>query len=309
MITIPSRPKINRLIRYSFISTFIACQSFVAPYAAAGTIVKIQSNDELSTMMTDGSIARLEVSSSEYVVIDYQSRKLSMINLQQKQVMEMNMDAVAGGSASSAPRVRDNLRQSGAGPAIAGYSTNKYSYSVNGRSCGDIYASKDAYQVEGMKELLKAMRTMIAQQRAMLGGLAGMLDDCTLADMQMVERVENIGIPMRTVKNGRVESEVRSIETDVSIPADSFAIPASYKKVSVGQQLQQATQAMQQPSPPQAQSPAQSTAQTQSATQGVPPGMQDMMRQMQHSGQMTPEMMEQMRRAQQRMQRYQQPRY
>ena len=305
MIKIPSRPIIKRLIRHTFVSSFIACQVLVVQYAAAGTIVKIQSNDELATMMTDGNKARLDVSSSEYVVIDYQSRKVSMINPQEKQVMEMNMDALAGKSASSAPRVRDNLRQAGAGPAIAGYATNKYSYSVKGRFCGEIYASKDAYHAEGMKELLKAMRTMIDQQRAMLGGLAGMMDDCTLADMQMVERVENIGIPMRTVKNGRVESEVKSIQTDVSLPADSFAIPASYKKVSVDQQVQQATQAVQQPSHPQAQSPAQA----QSAAQGVPPGMQDMMRQMQQSGQMTPEMMEQMRRAQQMMQQYQQPRY
>ena len=162
---------------------------------------------------------------------------------------------------------------------------------MNGRSCGDIYASKDAYQVEGMKEVLKAMRTMIAQQRAMLGGLAGMLDDCTLADMQMVERVENIGIPMRTVRNGRIESEVKSIQTDATLPADAFVIPASYKKVSVEQQVQKASRAMQQ------------------APQQMPPGTQGMMRQMQQSGQMTPEMMEQMRRAQEMMRQYQQPRY
>ena len=305
MIKIPSRPIIKRLIRHFFISTFIACQVLAVQHAAAATIVKIQTNDELSTMMTDGERARLNVSSSEYVVIDYKTRKVSMINPQQKQVMEMNMDNLAGEGASSAPRVRDSLRSAGAGPAIAGYATHKYNYSVKGRSCGDIYASIDAYHAEGMKELLKAMRTMIDQQRSMLGGLAGLMDDCTLADMQMVDRVENIGIPMRTVKNGRVESEVKSIQTDASLPADTFAIPASYKKVSVEQQMQQATQALQQPSRPQAQSPAHA----QSTAQGVPPGMQDMMRQAQQSGQMTPEMMEQMRRAQQMMQQYQAPRY
>jgi len=283
----------TRSIRISGLFLLAASQTFTAQSVSAGTIVKVQNNNELTTMITDGKKARMDMSASEYVVIDYKGRKVSMVSPQEKQVMEMSMDTLAGKSASSdVPKVRDSLSRRGAGPAIAGYATQKYSYSVNGKSCGDIYASIDAYNAKGMKELLKAMRTMVDQQRSMLGGLAGMMDDCTLADMQMVERIENIGIPMRTVKNGRVESEVKSIQTDVSIPADSFAIPASYKKVSVEQQMQQARQAM----PP-------------SMQQGVPPGMQDMMRQMQQSGQMTPEMMEQMRRSQEMMQQYQQPRY
>jgi hypothetical protein len=283
----------TRSIRISGLFLLVASQFFTGQYALAGTIVKVQSKNELTTMITDGKKARMDMSASEYVVIDYKNRKLSMVNPQEKQVMEMSMDTLAGkNSSSGAPKVRDSLSRRGAGPAIAGYETHKYSYSVNGKSCGDIYASIDAYHAKGMKELLKAMRTMVDQQRSMLGGLAGMMDDCTLADMQMVDRIENIGIPMRTVKNGRVESEVKSIQTDVSIPADTFAIPASYKKVSVEQQMQQARQAM----PPAMQ-------------QGVPPDMQDMMRQMQQSGQMTPEMMEQMRRSQEIMQQYQQPRY
>jgi len=281
----------TRSSRVSGLLLLVASQAFAAQNVFAGTIVEVQSKNELTTMITDGKKARMNMSASEYVIIDYKNRKVSMVNPQEKQVMEMSMDTLAGKSASSAPRVRDNLRRAGAGPAIAGYATQKYNYSVNGKPCGDIYASVDAYQAKGMKELLKAMRTMVDQQRSMLGGLAGMMDDCTLADMQMVERVENIGVPMRTVKNGRIESEVKSIQTDVSLPADSFAIPASYKKVSMEQQMQEASRAMQQ------------------APQQVPPGMQDMMRQMQQSGQMTPEMMEQMRRSQEMMKQYQQPRY
>ena len=234
----------------------------------------------------------MNMSASEYLIIDYKNQKVSMVNPQEKQVMEMTMDALAGKSTSSGvPKVRDSISRGRAGPTVAGYETHQYSYSVNGKKCGDVYASIDAYNEKGMKELLKAMRTMVDQQRAMLGGFAGMMDDCSLADMQLIDRVSNIGIPMRTIKNGRVESEVKSIQTNVSVPADTFAIPASYKKVSMEEQMQEASKAMQQ------------------APQQMPPGMQDMMRQMQQSGQMTPEMMEQMRRSQEMMRQYQQPRY
>ena len=263
-----------RSIRICGLFLFTASQAFAAQHASAGTIVKVQNKNELTTMITDGKKARMNMSASEYVIIDYKNQKVSMVNPKEKQVMEMNMDTLAGKSASSVPKVRDNLSRGRVGPSIAGYDTHQYSYSVNGKSCGDVYASIDAYKEKGMKELLKAMRTMVDQQRAMLGGLAGMMDDCTLADMQMIDRVKTIGIPMRTVKNGRVETEVKSIQTGISVPADTFVIPASYKKVSVEQQMQQASQAMQQ------------------APQ-----------------QMTPEMMEQMRRAQEMMQQYQQPRY
>ncbi len=188
-------------------------------------------------------------------------------------------------------QVRTLIKKLGAGIEIAGYPTEKYAYSANGKSCGVIYGSKDVYQQDGIKELFEAMKIMMEKQRAVLGGLASMLDDCTLADMNISDHVMMIGVPMRTDRNGQIETEIKSIKSGVALPADSFVIPASYKVVSVDDQINSAKKDM---------------ANIQQQMQRYQPQMQQMMQQMQQSGQMTPEMQQQMRQAQEMMRQYQQ---
>ena len=63
---------------------------------------------------------------------------------------------------------------------------------------GVIYGSKDAYHAKGIKDLLGAMKIMMEKQLAELGGLAGLVDDCVLADMKISDHVNSVGVPMRT---------------------------------------------------------------------------------------------------------------
>jgi len=250
----------------------------------AGTIVEIQDENELTTVMTDGKQARMNVSATEYVIVDYKNNSVKFVSHPEKQVMLLDTDGMPSGN--SAPAVRTSIDKLGSGQVIAGYKTQKFSYTANGKSCGVIYGSKDAYQLKGIKELFAAMKTMVEKQRAIMGSFAGMIDACTQADMNVSDHVNTIGVPMRTEKNGRVRSEIKSIKVDVSLPADAFVIPASYKTVTMQE--------------------AMSGNMADGQMQQHQPQMQEMMRQMQQSGQMTPEMMEQMRQAQEMMRQYQQ---
>lgn len=248
----------------------------------AGTIIKIQSADSMATVLTDGKFARMNSSADEYVIVDYKKKTVKMVDPKMRQVMLLDAGKVSAGSAAS--QLRTSVKKLGAGMTVAGYPTQKYAYSANGRSCGFIYGSTEAYQKKGIKELLQAMNNMMEKQQAMLGGFAGMMDDCMLADMKISEHVNTIGVPMRTEKNGVVDSEVKSIKLNVELPADTFVIPSSYKTVTMEQQVREVKQQMQQ----------------------YQPQVQQMMQQMQQSGQMPPEMMQQMRRAQEMMKQYQQ---
>jgi len=131
----------------------------------------------------------------------------------------------------------------------------------------------------------------MAQQSAVLGGLAAMIDDCTLADMKLSDHVSTIGVPMRTEKNGRMDMQIKSIKTDVALPANTFVIPASYKTVTMQEQITAASNDM-------------AKAQQQIQRNDY----RNLQPQMQQSGQLTPEMMQQMRRTQQMMNQYQQQR-
>ena len=259
----------------------------------AGTVVEIQNQGELTRVITNGQQARINISASEYVIVNYNNHSVRVVDPQKRQVMLLNADVNAAGN--SFPRLRTSINNLGTGQVIAGYTTQKYSYSANGKTCGVIYGSKQAYQARGIKQLMSAMETMMAQQSAVLGGLAAMIDDCTLADMKLSDHVSTIGVPMRTEKNGRIDTQIKSIRTDVALPANTFVIPASYKTVTMQEQMNAASNNM---------AAAQQVQRNDNRNQQL--RMQQMMRQMQQSGQLTPEMMQQMRRTQEMMNQYQQ---
>ena len=279
---------------------FLLITLFLSSSVLAGTVIEIQNNNEDMSIMTDGQRVRMNMSGADYVIVDYKNKNVSVVDPQKQQVMQLNVDEVAKGN--SAPLVRTSVKRLSSGQMIAGYKTQKYSYTANGKSCGVIYGSADAYQVRDIKALLGAMKTMLEKQRAALGGFAAFVDDCTLADLQVVDHVNTIGMPMRTEKNGRVESEVKSINVDVALPANTFVIPANYRNVTMQDEMKAATKDIVN---------AQQQIQQRGyyGQQGQQPQVQQMARQMQQSGQMTPEMMEQMRRSQEMMRQYQQPRY
>lgn len=259
----------------------------------AGTIVEIQNNNELARIFTDGQRARMNMDGADYAIVDYNNHSIKLVDPQKQQVMLMNTEGLAADSTT--PVVNTSLKHLGPGQDIAGYKTQKFGYSANGQSCGVIYGSHQAYQSKGIKQLLDAMNIMMDKQRAALGGFARLIDACKLADMNIGSHVNTIGAPMRTEKNGRINTEIKSIKVDVVLPADIFVVPASYKTVSLQQPMQLLSNGKTGPSQ---QRPRKNTP--------PPPQMQDMMRQrQQQSGQLTPAMMEQMRRAQGMQRQYQ----
>lgn len=260
----------------------------VATASFAGTIIKIQNSNEIITVLTDGQKARMDMAGSEYVIVDYTTHQMKMVNPAKQEVMVVDADGLP--KTGSAPGINTELRRIGSGGKVAGYDTNKFEYFADGDSCGVVYGSKQAFEAEGIKDLLNAMKIMIERQRAMLGGLAGMMNACILADMKMSDHVDTLGVPMRTEKRGKLDMEIKSIELNANVKASTFVIPAAYRTVSMNEQLNgmgKQGHALQQQQQPQMQH------------------MMQQMQQMQQSGQLTPEMMEQMRRAQEMMKQYQ----
>jgi hypothetical protein len=237
----------------------------------AGTIVEIKNKDMTTTVLTDGKKARMNSGGDDYVIVDYANNSVKVVDTKKRQVMSLDIEDLP--KSGNPPKIHTAVKNLGSGPVIAGYKTQKFNYTVNGKSCGLIYGSKDVYQLEGIKKLLNAMNTIAERQQAIMGGFAGMIDDCTLADMEMIDHVATTGVPMRTVDKDKVDSEIQSIKLDVALPADTFTIPASYKTVTMKEEMQ---------------------------------GIEKDMTKMQQSGQMSPEMVEQMRQAQEMMKQYQQ---
>jgi len=158
----------------------------------AGTVVEIQNKNELTTAVTDGRKVRMNMSTSEYVVLDYSDHSVKIVDQQKQLVTFVNVTELTADS--NAKTVQASITPQGHGQVIAGYNTQKFSYSANGRRCGVLYGSQNAYQTEGVKEMLAAMKIMMEKQRAALGGFASLVDACTLADMQLIDFVNMVEI-------------------------------------------------------------------------------------------------------------------
>jgi hypothetical protein len=260
----------------------------------AGTIVTMKSGNSTSEIITDGKQAKMGMGDEGYIIVDYKTHSVKAVDPRKKRVMLLNANDMPKGG-GKAPKVNVQINNLGSGPTVAGYKTRKFSYKVNGKACGIIYGSKDVYKLNGIKELFDAMQTMMQRQQDMMGGYAAMIDVCTLGDLKLGEQVSTVGVPMRMEENGKVDNEIISIKLNVSLPANAFSIPASYKTVTMSDEINKAQKDM-----------ANVQQQMGQQMQQHQPQIQQMMQQMQQSGQMPPEVMEQLRKAQEQMRQYQQ---
>ncbi len=250
--------------------------------AATGTIVEIEDEDGVSTIMTDGDYARMNSIDSEYVIVNLKTNQVKFVSPDEEEVMMVDTDTMPGGS--EAPAIKVQLKKLGSGPKIAGYDTEKFSYSVKNKQCGVIYGSVDAAKAVGIKELLSAMTALTEKSRSMMGGFIGMMDDCEQAEMNLTDYVKTTGVPMRIEENGNLVSEIKSIKVSADLPKNAFVIPASYKTITMQDKISEVQKQM----------------------QPYQPQMENMIEQMKQSGQMSPEMIEKMRQAQEMMKQYQQ---
>jgi len=262
---------------------------FSSSISMAGTIIEIKNNNEIITVLTDGKQARVNTGDSDYVIVDFKNNNVKTVDRQKRQVQLFYIDNMS--TTGKAPKIQTSIKNLGAGSSIAGYKTQKFSYAVNGKTCGVIHSSKAAYQHKDVKAMFNAIKTVMQQQLAMLGGFASMVDACTLADIEISNYVATIGAPMRIEKKGSIDTEVKSIKFNVTLPADTFVIPVSYKTVAINgeaQKMQKGTAQM---------------------PRHVSQNQQPQMQQMKQPGQMPPGAMERIRRTQQQMRQYQQPGY
>lgn len=218
----------------------LLCCAMLQTGAQAGTVVEILNNNELTTVFAEGQRARINMAGADYVIVDYKNHSVKLVDPQKQQVMHMS---AAGQASNTTPLVNIALKPLGPGMAIAGYPTQKFGYSANGQPCGVVYGSQQAYQASGIQQLLAAMNAVMARQREALGGFARLVDACKLADMELSLHVGTLGAPMRTEKNGRTETQIKSIKLDVALPASAFVVPAEYKTMGMGQPVKQPSEA------------------------------------------------------------------
>lgn len=140
---------------------------------------------------------------------------------EQRAMMEQMMGK---GGAKRAPKV--SVTKKGSGGKIAGYSTVKYTVTVDGRPYKDIWLATSAPIMKDVEKYMKMMTEMSVKMDSCAGG-EGPGPESSKEYLSLTER----GWTMKEVnkQSGEVESEVRSL-TMKSIPASEFRVPSGYRK-------------------------------------------------------------------------------
>ena len=255
----------------------------------ADTVIVLFSDNAKVQFLSDGKHARINTrGKDEYMLVDFKSSSIYAVDPTKKQILNVS-ESLPGMGSGKAPAFNLNITPAGNGPVIAGYPTSKFRISAQGKDCGTIYGSQDALNGAGaIKDMFDTMKTMADNHRKSLGGFASAIPPCELARMELANHVNTIGAPLKTVgSDGRVETEVLSINHQANVEASNYVLPANYQRISIADKIEEATR----------------TNQEMDRIQQQMPDMQQMMRQMQETGQLPPEAIEQMKRYEEMMRR------
>ncbi len=253
---------------------------------SADTVIEFKYSDTKSQFLTNGNMARINSrGTDDYKIVNFKTSTIYSVTPEDKQITNLS-SSIPSISGVKPLSIRLDIKPAGPGPIIAGYDTNKYRLSANGEYCGALFASKEALRGSAIENMFGTLKTMADNHLESLGGFAAIIPTCQLARMQLVEKLQHIGAPMRVLNvEGNIDSEITSIIKNASVDPHNYSFPASYQKVSMDEKIEQVLS---------------SSAQTERKPKNKAE-LRHMMRELQRSGKMTPETREQMRRYREQM--------
>jgi len=232
-----------------------------------------------NTLSSNGQKVRIDFGHmSDYVIFDYASGMLYLVDFEDNEIMQANVKAGATGSPGEA--VKLTLNDLGSGKNIAGYPTRKYELIADGENCGHLYASSKLLENKDVRSIFEAGRSLQRFTRGMMGGFGSVLSACQRAGMQLADVAETSGAPLLVVDaTGKPVSEVKSIDTDKQLAVSYYELPSGLKIVDMDEKINQAMK------------------QTRQIIENMPDINQLMKEFQQSDGQITDDMQEKMKKA------------
>lgn len=264
---------------------FLQLFSLISFTLHAGTIVDIQNQKKQQTQfLSDGKMGRMNSAGDRtYMIVDYTDQSIKVVMPKRSEVLDLGGEMPSLGlGGTPTEKVALIVEAEGEGPEVAGYATQKFKLSVNGESCGVAFASKEAMEDTGMDQMFKTLQKVAEKTSQAMGALQPDISPCERAKTNTANHIETMGAPLRSLdEKGNVEVEVTRIQTDISLPPDTFVIPAEYKVVSAADKMRQVE------------------SQLRSGVEKMQknmPEMEKMLEEMERSGKMSPESMKNMKK-------------
>ena len=223
-----------------FGSIFIVLPVIFAAFGAqAATLVEMKDNTgQLQRFYIGEQMARWDTDDAGgYMLIEMNGTRIYNVDPRSKMISEINTAEFSGSTKKSTGPGK--LTSLGGGPKVAGYATEKYSLSADGTLCSEVYLSKEAFKVKGIRKMWDVMGDMAERATAMAERFASTPQDpCDQADETMMAKLVDLGMPMRSIdNNGVLESEIARINEGEETPPGFFDLPEDYKRMDMNAQM------------------------------------------------------------------------
>ncbi|MCI0654820.1 MAG: CDK5RAP3 family protein [Methylococcaceae bacterium] len=195
-----------------------------------------------SQFLSDGKMGRLNLAGGKtYIILDFAKQSMKGVLPEHKEVLDMGGGIPSSGLGGPAPeKSAMKVEPEGDGPEVAGYETQRYKLSVNGEFCGSVFASTEAMEDTGLDQMFRALQRVAERTVKSMPGVQSAMTPCQRGKTNTFDHIASIGAPLRSLDDkGEVDVEVTRIQTDFSLPPDTFAIPNDYKVVSVADKMKQ----------------------------------------------------------------------
>jgi hypothetical protein len=206
----------------------------------ADTVIEFKNQDTKSQFLTDGKMARINTrGTDDYFLVNFGENTIYSVTAETKQVNNISA-SVPSLSGLQPPSISLKLKPLGKGPDIAGYPTTRYRLAANGEYCGSIYASREALKGTAVESMFDAIKTMSDNHRQSLGGFAALIPVCQMAQIELANKLKEIGAPMRMQdKDGQIDSEITRILKNATVEEHYYAFPEKSDRASMGEKIAQ----------------------------------------------------------------------
>lgn len=181
-----------------------------------------------------------EANQAGEMLLDLKNRKTYIVDHKEKVALELPVNENHGQPAHATTKMKVAIDKKGSGPAVAGFATDRYTFSANGTLCNEILFSK---ALLGNKHVMAFFQALY--QAPSSSDESNKKDICDIAANQAdvlnpKETLTKYGVGMRSTDNsGKVEFEIRAIKDNVTPPANFLGIPAGYKVMTMTEMVQQ----------------------------------------------------------------------
>lgn len=218
------------------VAGFLCMAVFVSLSVNAATLVETQSGEHgMQKMWIEGSHMRVDMGKGgEYMLADYSKKKIFIIDPVKKEMVDMSQFINDSTRHSDGLQVRVKLV--GSGPAVAGYSTQKYSLSVNGRPCKQALVSHKALEDAKLGPMLEAISSIDINPMG-----SQFMSECDRAGMLFAKRMKKLGMPLGMIEsNGKITDKVERIVQNAPLPANGFKLPTGFRRITMQQKMMDA---------------------------------------------------------------------